>query len=75
MIWTGIMLDGRTPIFVFGQAFETSRRCREYILVNYDRLFRDSLGNYFILMYNIARPDLASLVDKRLESADIRLMG
>ncbi|GBN43437.1 hypothetical protein AVEN_130985-1 [Araneus ventricosus] len=73
-VWAGIMLDGRTPIHVFERGTVIGVRYRDEILEPYVRLFRGAVGPEFILIDDNARPHRALLVDKFLESEDIRRM-
>ncbi|GBN25544.1 hypothetical protein AVEN_166142-1 [Araneus ventricosus] len=61
MVWTGIMLDGRTPLHVFERGTVTGERYRDEILGPYVRLFRGAVGSEFILMDDNARPHRAIL--------------
>ncbi|GBM87414.1 hypothetical protein AVEN_97919-1 [Araneus ventricosus] len=74
MVWAGIMLDGQTPLHVFERGTVTGVRYRDEILEPYVRLFRGAVCPEFILMDDNARPHRAFLVDKFLESEDIRRM-
>ncbi|GBO24609.1 Transposable element Tc1 transposase [Araneus ventricosus] len=71
MVWTGIMLDGRTPLHVSERGTVTGARYRDEILEPYVRLFRGAVGPEFILMDDNTRPHRALLVDEFLESEDI----
>ncbi|GFU18190.1 glutathione S-transferase 1, isoform C [Trichonephila clavipes] len=74
MVWTGIMLDGRTTLHVFKTGCVTGVRYREEVLEPYVRLFRGACSSEFILMDDNVRPHRALLVDEFLESEDIRRM-
>ncbi|GBN12477.1 Transposable element Tc1 transposase [Araneus ventricosus] len=77
MVWAGILLDDRTPLHVFERDNVSGVRYRDEILEPYVRLFRGAVGpefNGFNLMDDNARPHRALLVDKFLESEDIRRM-
>ncbi|GBN69292.1 hypothetical protein AVEN_35980-1 [Araneus ventricosus] len=74
MVWASIMLDGRTPLYVFERGTVTGVWYRDEILEPYVRLFRGAVGPEFILMDDNARPHRALLVHEFLESEDIRRM-
>ncbi|GBO10113.1 Transposable element Tc1 transposase [Araneus ventricosus] len=74
MVWSGIMLDGRTPLHVFERGTVTGVRYRDEILEPYVRLLRGAVDTEFILMDDNARPHRAVLVDEFIESEDIHRM-
>ncbi|GFX08393.1 transposable element Tc1 transposase [Trichonephila clavipes] len=74
MVWACIMLDGRTPLYVFERCSSTGVRHRNEVLESYVRLFRGVCSPEFILMDDNERPHRALLVDEFLESEDIRRM-
>ncbi|KFM62759.1 Transposable element Tcb2 transposase, partial [Stegodyphus mimosarum] len=74
MVWSGIMLDGRTPVHVLDRGFVTGVRYRDEVLEPYVRLFWGAVGSEFILQDDNARPHRTFLVDEFLESEDIRWM-
>ncbi|GFT40713.1 transposable element Tcb1 transposase [Trichonephila clavipes] len=74
MVWAGIMLDDHTPLHVFERGYVTSVLYRDEVLEPYVRLFGGACGPEFILMDNNVRPHRVLLVDKFLESEDIRRM-
>lgn len=65
------ILDGRTPLLVFGKCFVTGVWCWDDILVIYDLLIGDSVG-YIILRYYSFRLDRTHLVDEFLKSENIQ---
>ncbi|GFT00523.1 transposable element Tcb2 transposase [Trichonephila clavipes] len=55
MLWTGIMMDGRTCLHFFDTGSVTAQRYRDEVLKPYVRLFRDAFGPDFIFMDDIIR--------------------
>ncbi|GFX34025.1 transposable element Tc1 transposase [Trichonephila clavipes] len=74
LVWTGIMLEDRTPLHVFERGSVTGVRHKDKVLEPYVRLFRGTCGPEFILMDDNARPHRAVLIDGFLDSEDIRHM-
>lgn len=64
MVWSGIMLDGRTPLHVFERGSVTGVRYRDEILEPYVRLSRGAVVLEFILMDNNVTSHRELLVDK-----------
>lgn len=74
LVWGGIMLGGRTSLYVLDRGTLNAQRYRDEILEPYVRLFRGAIGPEFIFMDDNATSHRAQLVDEYLESEGIRRM-
>ncbi|GFW70861.1 transposable element Tcb2 transposase [Trichonephila clavipes] len=50
MVWTGIMMDGRTDLHFFDTGSVTAQRYRDEVLEPYVRFFLGAVGTDFICM-------------------------
>ncbi|GBN51670.1 hypothetical protein AVEN_85041-1 [Araneus ventricosus] len=67
MVWVGISLGGHTDLQVFHGGTLTGVRYRDEMLDPYVRPYAGTIGNYFILMNDNARPHQAVVVEENLE--------
>jgi transposase len=74
LVWGGIMLSSRTPLYPFGGRSVNATVYRDTILEPCVRLFRGAVGEEFIFMDDNARPHRAILVDEYLETEGIQRM-
>ncbi|GFV39520.1 glutathione S-transferase 1, isoform C [Trichonephila clavipes] len=72
MVWTGIMLDGRTPFHVFERGCVTGVMYMDYVLEPYVHLFRGAWDPEIIFMHDNARPHRTLMLSEFIESVDIR---
>ncbi|GFV76901.1 transposable element Tcb2 transposase [Trichonephila clavipes] len=72
MVWTGIMMDGRTGLHFFDTGSVTAQRYRDEVLEPYVRLFRGAVGPDFIFMDDNAPCHRAELIDDFLETENIQ---
>ncbi|GFV73157.1 DDE_3 domain-containing protein [Trichonephila clavipes] len=61
-VWTGIMLDGHTPLHFLERDSVTGVRYRDTDLESYARLFKGASGPELILMHDNTRPHRSLLV-------------
>ncbi|GFT74715.1 transposable element Tcb2 transposase [Trichonephila clavipes] len=71
IVWEGIMLNGRTELFIFDRGYLTGDHYCEEVLLTHVRLFRGAIGPDFIIMDDNARPHRTLAVEELLESEDI----
>ncbi|GFW98755.1 transposable element Tcb2 transposase [Trichonephila clavipes] len=75
MVWTGIMMDGRTDLHFFDTGSVTAQRYRDEVLELYVRLFRGAVGPDFIFMDDNAPCHRAVLIDDFHETENIQRMS
>ncbi|GFT46787.1 transposable element Tcb2 transposase [Trichonephila clavipes] len=74
LVWGGIMLNGRTELYIFDRGSVTGDRYCEEVLLPHGRLFRGAIDPDFIIMDDNARPHQTPAVEELLESEDITRM-
>ncbi|GFT40390.1 transposable element Tcb2 transposase [Trichonephila clavipes] len=75
MVWTGIMMDGRTDLHFSEMGSVTAQRYRDEVLEPCVRLFRGAVGPDFIFMDDNAPCHRAVLIDDFLETENIQHMS
>ncbi|GFX87366.1 transposable element Tcb2 transposase [Trichonephila clavipes] len=75
MVWSGIMMDGRTDLHFFDTGSVTAQRYRNEVLEPYVRLLRGAVGPDFIFMDDNAPCHRAVLIDDFLETENIQRMS
>ncbi|GFY27143.1 transposable element Tcb2 transposase [Trichonephila clavipes] len=75
MVWTGIMMDGRTDLHFFDTGSVTAQRYRDEVLESYVHLFRGAVGPDFIFMDDNVPFHRAVLIDDFLETENIQRMS
>jgi transposase len=74
MVWAGIMINGRTSLYVLPTGTMTDQRYINDVLLPYVRMFRGAVGDKFVLMDDNATCHRTVAVQECLESEDIQLL-
>ncbi|GFX63541.1 transposable element Tcb2 transposase [Trichonephila clavipes] len=71
MVWTGIMINGRTRLHVVANGIMTGQRYIDEVLLPHVRLFRGAVGDKFVFMDDIATCHRTLAVQDCLDSEGI----
>lgn len=74
MVWSGISMDAKTDLHVFGRASMNAEAYIRDILDMYVIPYAPYIGDNFILMQDNARPHVANCVTEFLNTTEIRRM-
>ncbi|GFV54872.1 transposable element Tcb2 transposase [Trichonephila clavipes] len=72
MVWTGIMINGRTRLHVVANGTMTGQRYIDEVLLPHVRLFRGAVGDKFVFMDDNATCHLTLAVQDCLDSEGIQ---
>ncbi|GFY14924.1 transposable element Tcb2 transposase [Trichonephila clavipes] len=72
MVWTGIMINGRTRLHVVANGTMTGQRYIDEVLLPHVRLFRGAVGDKFVFMDDNARCHRTHAVQDCLDSEGIQ---
>ncbi|GFX59293.1 transposable element Tcb2 transposase [Trichonephila clavipes] len=72
MVWTGIMINGRTPLHVVTNGTMTGQRYFDEVLLPHVRLFRGAVGDKFVFMDDNATCHRTLAVQDCLDSEGIQ---